>query len=148
MDGEVGVESTRGAGSTFWFTATLRKGRRNVPRVVATPVDAEKAIRLGHSGKLVLVDLPWKGATADLIPGTEDGVHITFLKIVESLSYTQGTYHVDVYVTETDKGVAQSRATAIVVLLTNAGLPAEEKLGGKATTVAKSKQARVELVRN
>ena len=128
-------------------------GQQNLPPTVAgagaqpvgLPDDYDAQLK---AGKLVLADLPWKGATADLIPGTEDGVRITFVKIVESLSYTQGTYHVDVYVTETDKGVAQSRATAIVVLLTNAGLPAEEKLGGTATTAAKSKQARVELVRN
>jgi hypothetical protein len=128
-------------------------GQQNLPPTVAgagaqpvgLPDDYDSQLK---AGKLVLADLPWKGATADLIPGTEDGVRITFVKIVESLSYTQGTYHVDVYVTETDKGVAQSRATAIVVLLTNAGLPAEEKLDGKATAVAKSKQARVELVRN
>ncbi len=116
-----------------------------VAQPVGLPEDYDAQLK---AGKLVLIDLPWKGATADLIVGTEDGVKVTFLKIVESLSYTQGTYHVDVYVTEPDKGVAASRASAIVVFLTNAGLPAEEKLGGKATTAARSKQARVELVRN
>jgi CheY-like chemotaxis protein len=55
MGGEVGVESTRGTGSTFWFTANLRKGRQISPRLAATPVDAEKAIRQNHSGKLILV---------------------------------------------------------------------------------------------
>jgi len=51
-------------------------------------------------------------------------------------------------VTEIDRGIAQARATAIVLFLTNAGLPAEEKLAGKATTMPKSKQVRVEIVRN
>jgi hypothetical protein len=130
-------------------------GQQNLPQTVAVAGAGAQPVGLPDdydaqlkAGKLVLADLPWKGATAGLIPGTEDGVRITFVKIVESLSYTQGTWHVDVYVSENDKGVAQSRATAIVVLLTNAGLPAEEKLGGTATTAAKSKQARVELVRN
>jgi hypothetical protein len=100
------------------------------------------------AGRLVLIDLPWKGSTADLIVGTEEGVKASFVKIVESLNHAQGSYRVDVYVTEIDKGIAQARATAIVLFLTNAGLPAEEKLGGKATIGAKSKQPRVEIVRN
>lgn len=112
---------------------------------VALPVDYDAQLK---AGKLVLIDLPWKGSTADLIAGTEEGVKVTFLKIVESLSYTQGTYRVDVYVTEVDKSVAQARATAVVLFLTNAGLPAEEKLGGKPATMPKSKQPRIEIVRN
>ena len=48
----------------------------------------------------------------------------------------------------TGRPVATARASAIVVFLTNAGLPAEERLGGKATTAVRSKQPRVELVRN
>lgn len=130
-------------------------GQQNLP--ATTPGASASAQPVGlpddydaqlKAGKLVLIDLPWKGSTADLIAGTEEGVKVSFLKIVEALSYTQGTYRVDVYVTEVDKGVAQARATAIVLFLTNAGLPAEEKLGGKATTMPKSKQARVEIVRN
>lgn len=112
---------------------------------VGLPDDYDAQLK---AGKLVLIDLPWKGSTADLIAGTEDGVRITFVKIVESLNGAQGTYRVDVYVTESDKGVAQARASAIVVFLTSAGLPAEEKLAGKTTAAPKSKQARVELVRN
>ena len=126
-------------------TAESRDGAAPVAQPVGLPEDYDAQLK---AGKLVLIDLPWKGATADLIVGTEDGVKVSFLKIVESLGYTQGTYRVDVYVTEVDKGVATARASAIVVFLTNAGLPAEEKLGGKATTMPRSKQPRVELVRN
>jgi hypothetical protein len=122
-----------------------QQGQAGAAQPVGLPVDYDAQLK---AGKLVLIDLPWKGSTADLIAGTEDGVRITFVKIVESLSYTQGTYRVDVYVTEVDKTVAQARASAIVFFLTEAGLPAEDKLGGTSMAASKSKQARVELVRN
>lgn len=112
---------------------------------VGLPEDYDAQVK---AGRLVLIDLPWKGSTASLIAGTEEGVKATFVKIVESLSSAQGTWRVDVYVTEIDKGVAQSRASAIVLFLTNAGLPAQERLGGKAQAGTQSKQPRVEIVRN
>jgi signal transduction histidine kinase/ActR/RegA family two-component response regulator len=55
MGGEAGVESTPGAGSTFWFTARLKKGE---PEEISQPVmsaDPEKAIRELYSGNRVLV---------------------------------------------------------------------------------------------
>jgi PAS domain S-box-containing protein len=55
MGGEVGVESKQGAGSTFWFTAKLGKGRRTAPRATTIPIDAESTLRKDHSGKRVLV---------------------------------------------------------------------------------------------
>ena len=130
-------------------------GQQNLPATAPGAAPAAQPVGLPDdyevqlkAGKLVLIDLPWKGATADLIAGTEDGVKVSFVKIAESLNQTTGTYHVDVYVTEIDKSVATARAAAVVVFLTNAGLPAEQKLGGKAITMTKSKQSRVEIVRN
>jgi len=120
-------------------------GAPGTAQPVGLPEDYDAQLK---AGKLVLIDLPWKGSTADFIVGTEEGVKVSFARIAASLGDTPGTYRVDVYVTEIDRGVAQARATAIVLFLTNAGLPAEEKLAGKATAMPKSKQARVEIVRN
>ncbi len=55
MGGEVGADSTAGAGSTFWLTVRLKKG----PALVVTPVtsdaDAETLIRQHYAGKRILV---------------------------------------------------------------------------------------------
>ncbi|WP_207906558.1 PAS domain S-box protein [Methylomonas methanica] len=56
MGGEAGVESQPGFGSTFWFTARLRRGREHV--TVDTAVSRESAeaeLRSKHAGARLLV---------------------------------------------------------------------------------------------
>ena len=55
MGGEAGVESVPGTGSTFWFTARLKKGSEPAVKEVATNVDTEMVLRQHHSGKRILV---------------------------------------------------------------------------------------------
>ena len=58
MGGEVGVQSTPGSGSTFWFTARLPRNQ-SPGEIVASPaepaIDAEQRIRERHRGARVLL---------------------------------------------------------------------------------------------
>ena len=56
MGGTVGVTSIAARGSTFWFTAVLRKGGQTVEETARTKLDsAERLILREHAGKRVLL---------------------------------------------------------------------------------------------
>jgi PAS domain S-box-containing protein len=57
MGGEVGVESTAGQGSIFWFIVTLQRGHGPMPKQAgeAMPLAAELRLRERHGGARILL---------------------------------------------------------------------------------------------
>ncbi len=55
MGGTVGMESAPGRGSTFWFTARLRKGGGDVAHAPAETPDPERVLAGGYRGARILL---------------------------------------------------------------------------------------------
>lgn len=56
MGGDAGANSSLGTGSTFWFTARLKKGASSMAAAdTTTSGNAETVLKLNHRGRLILI---------------------------------------------------------------------------------------------
>jgi CheY-like chemotaxis protein len=55
MGGKVGADSSAGVGSTFWFTATLKKNGAAVGTSTVTAIDAETELQQRCAGQRILL---------------------------------------------------------------------------------------------
>jgi PAS domain S-box-containing protein len=99
MGGEAGAESTPGVGSTFWFTARLKKGAELIAKPATNPVDAERFIKKHYAGQRILVvdDEPMNREVAQMQLEAVDLVVDTAADGNEAIAMARGTIYAAIF---------------------------------------------------